>query len=446
MSSRGFAAAGLKTTLGQANVLLRSYLLGRGVFRCPISNLSGSYCESAKSLKADLQELMSDSIPILCDRCGATGIAGLADFSDLGNLLEFSAVPRQLKRSNGWTPVLQREFIARLALTGSPTLAVEAMGKNLHGVRKLLKDPGSDSFRAWERAVELGEGAEARRRIAELAELHQRAKHLTGTSRRGRDFEPEPAAEEEDTTAFRMELVERLVAKWQRKVGQERESRLEGEVVAADFYLRQITCLEVAFDLMIEGHGDRSWTMLVEARRGTRNVLEIADTYMARVLDQARRDHWAAMDEPDRPLLWPERYLLGDVSKVDARTEPLEATGKASRPAAGYALNEWCQMDPAEQQRIYDEQHRRDAEEQVEWEAAARREYEERRDSGASSYSRDVERPAAAKPRDGNGFTPLPEPEPEPEDELDDNGEDFADRAMREAIAAAKRAHPEDFD
>ena len=44
---------------------------------------------------------MSDSIPVICDRCGATGLAGLDAFSDLGNLLEFSAVPRQLKRRDG---------------------------------------------------------------------------------------------------------------------------------------------------------------------------------------------------------------------------------------------------------------------------------------------------------------------------------------------------------
>ena len=31
-------------------------------------------------------------------------------------------------------------------------------------------------------------------------------------------------------------------------------------------------------------------------------------------------------------------------------------------------------------------------------------------------------------------------------DELDENGEDFADRAMRDAIAAAREAFPEDFD
>jgi hypothetical protein len=97
---------------------------------------------------------MDTPIPVVCERCGVVGNAGAADFSHLGDLLEFAAVPRQLKRRDGWTPVLQREFIARLAQTGSPTLAVEAMGKCLHGIRKLLKDPGSEGFQAaWERAV-----------------------------------------------------------------------------------------------------------------------------------------------------------------------------------------------------------------------------------------------------------------------------------------------------
>ena len=331
---------------------------------------------------------MSDSIPVICDRCQATGIAGLADFSHLGDLLEFTPVPRQLKRKDGWTPELQREFIARLAESGSPALAAEAMDKALNGIKKLLKAAGSDSFRAaWERAVVLGETAEARRRSAELTGVHQRSAHLTWPSR-SRGVEPEPE-EEEDDTALRMELIERLIAKYQRKVGQEREARLAGEVVAADFYLRQITCLEVAFDLMIEGHGDKGWTMLMGVRRGTRNMLEIADTYMARVLDQARRDQWAAMAEPERPLVWPERYLLGDASKVDARLEPLENVGGASRAPAGYPLNEWCQLSPAEQRRTYDEQHRQDAADQILWEARAHEAWEAS-EHGAASCRLDV--------------------------------------------------------
>jgi hypothetical protein len=309
------------------------------------------------------------AIPVICDRCGATGTAGLVDFSFLGDLLEFSAVPRQLTRKDGWTPVLQREFIARLAQTGSPTLAVEAMGKNLNGIRKLLKAAGSDGFRAaWERAVELGEGAEARRRIAEQAGILERSAHLIGRSySHGAEPAPEP---QENTHERRLELVEKLIAKYQRKVGQEREARLAGEVVAADFFLRQITALEVAFDLMIDGQGDSGWEMLMQARRGELNMLEIADTYMARVLDQARRDHWAAMDDPERPELWPERYLIG-TRAGDVRTEPLETLGKCSRAPAGVDPEAWHLMSVDEQRRIYEEQHRRDAAAQVAWEAAA---------------------------------------------------------------------------
>jgi hypothetical protein len=329
-------------------------------------------------------------------------MAGLADFSHLGDLLEFAAVPRQLKRRDGWTPVLQREFIARLAQTGSPTLAVEAMGKCLHGIRKLLKDPGSEGFQAaWERAVELGEGAEARRRIAEQAEIHARNAVAAGTETEA-GFEPE---DDGDDSALRAELVEKLVAKFQRKVGQERDCRLSGRIVEADFYLRQITALEVAFDLMIEGQGDKGWTMLMEARRGTRNLLEIADTYMARVLDQARRDQWAAMAEPGRPEPWPERYLLGDPAKVDARLEPHDATGKASRPAAGVDPGKWYLMDSEAQKKIYDEQYRRDAEAQVAWEAQSAAEASQWRARQRAVPPR-AKRGEGDRPQGGGGVKP----------------------------------------
>jgi hypothetical protein len=77
--------------------------------------------------------------------------------------------------------------------------------------------------------------------------------------------------------------------------------------------------------------------------------------------------------------------LLGDPAKVDARLEPLDAAGKASRPAAGVDPGQWYLMDSEAQKKIYAEQYRRDAEAQVQWEEAARRAYEERRDRDASS-------------------------------------------------------------
>jgi hypothetical protein len=296
--------------------------------------------------------------------------ATLAADPEIAPLLGFEPVFRQVKRPNGWTDDLQRELIARIAATGTLQQAVWQMGKHATGAEALYRVPSAISFRAaWDEAVAIGR----RRQGLDCGPPHLGP--VPGITRRGRSggpasmvTPPEPD-EDSDDTALKLELIERLIAKYQRKVGQEREARLAGEVVEADFTLRQITCLEVAFDLMIEGHGDKPWTMLMEVRRGTRNMLEIADTYMARVLDQARRDQWAAMAEPERPEPWPERYLLGDASKVDARLEPLENAGKASRPAASYALNDWCQLDPDEQRRIYDEQHRRDAEAQIAWEA-----------------------------------------------------------------------------
>jgi hypothetical protein len=71
-------------------------------------------------------------------------------------LLNFEPVPRLNKRKDGWTEPLQRQFIALLASTGSPSLAAEAMGKNRFGIEKLYKAPGAASFRAaWDGAVAL---------------------------------------------------------------------------------------------------------------------------------------------------------------------------------------------------------------------------------------------------------------------------------------------------
>ena len=42
------------------------------------------------------------SIPVICDRCRAAGTAGEGDFSHLGDLLEFTPVPRKTKRIDGW--------------------------------------------------------------------------------------------------------------------------------------------------------------------------------------------------------------------------------------------------------------------------------------------------------------------------------------------------------
>ena len=80
-------------------------------------------------------------------------------------LLDFEPVPRKREVDGGWTAELQREFIARLAVDGSPGRTCEEMGKDQGGVMKVYRSPLAASFRAaWDGAVKL-----ARQRQAEAA-------------------------------------------------------------------------------------------------------------------------------------------------------------------------------------------------------------------------------------------------------------------------------------
>ena len=113
---------------------------------------------------------------------------------EIAALLEFEPAPRKRDVVGAWTPELQREFIARLAVTGSPGRAAEEMGKTETGVRKLYRSPHAASFRAaWDRAVELAksrlECAAAEERVAAGSRppsLDARRKY------RGRPAEPLP--------------------------------------------------------------------------------------------------------------------------------------------------------------------------------------------------------------------------------------------------------------
>ncbi len=100
------------------------------------------------------------AIPVLCDRCRAAGLSGEADFSHLGDLLDFAPVPRR-KRVGGWTAQVQRAFIAALAVTGSARRAALAVGRAQFGVNQLLRCPGSEAFRAaHDRAIAIAEARE----------------------------------------------------------------------------------------------------------------------------------------------------------------------------------------------------------------------------------------------------------------------------------------------
>ena len=275
-------------------------------------------------------------------------------------LLDFDPVPRKREVEGAWTPELQREFITRLAVTGSPGRASEEMGKTDTGVRRLYRSPEGKSFRAaWDRAVDL-----AKRRLAERAEageavvpgsrppsLDHRRKHPNPNDLP----HPEPPErDEEPSEEQKLELVEHIAGKFMKKVAAERRARLDGEIVAADFYLRQITMLEVLFDLTVSDFGWNARAFLRNLRRGEHSPLDIVSTPFADWLDVQRRIWWLQEGDPERPPHpdarfvreekhgpWGSRGDEGYSTSVDG-----SAIGAMTTPARGYTQEEWAKMEP----------------------------------------------------------------------------------------------------
>ncbi|MCL6729253.1 hypothetical protein [Sphingomonas hankyongi] len=312
--------------------------------------------------------------------------ATLAADPEIAPLLRFDPVVRKVKRPDGWTPELQRELVARIAATGTVQSAVWQMGKHATGAEALYKTPGATSFRqSWDAAIIIG-----RRRngldsqppfLGEVPGITRRAKLLSSAG--GGPFpEPEP----EMSNDLKMELMEKLGAKFLRKVMAEREARLAGRIVAADFYLRQITMIEILFDLTASKFGWDAQEVLRNLRRGGHRLLEVVETPFSTWLDNARRVYWEEQGDPPRPQHpdprltvkhgegpWGNRGAGGWSTAVDDRNY-----GALSHPARGYSQEEWAKMDNREQELAREKQNAEDAEEQRSWEAAARADWQER--------------------------------------------------------------------
>ena len=237
---------------------------------------------------------MSDSphaaIPVICDRCRATGAAGAGDFAHLGDLLDFTPVPRKTARSDGWTPERQRAFIAALSATGSKRRAALAIGMSPYGVDQMLKHKAAGSFRAaFDRAKAIAEANGSLKIAAGVADAAARNAQMQPSRLRG--LPPPEPEEEEGTEEQKLELLERIANKFLRKVAQERTARLRGEIVAADFYLRQITMIEVCFELLTSELGFNAGDYLRSLRRGEHGLLDIVDTEWVQFLDAKRREY-----------------------------------------------------------------------------------------------------------------------------------------------------------
>lgn len=318
------------------------------------------------------------SIPVICDRCRSTGASGEGDFSHLGDLLEFTPVPRKKERVDGWNAERQRAFIAALSATGSKRRAAQSIGMATYGVDQLLKAQGNEGFvAAFDKAMLIARANGSMKIAQGVADAAARNAQLAPPSRlRGYDPEPEPTMGEDE----KWDLIHRIGVKFMRKVAAEREARLNGEIVAADFYLRQITMIEVTFDLLATGFGEDARQALKELRRNDDGILDIASTPLTDWLDRSRREWWRQEGEPDRPPYPDVRFLErkrspeGDyATQIDQHTY-----GAMTPPARGYTQEEWARMNNNEQHIARQKQYDEDAVAQIEWERKATADWQQR--------------------------------------------------------------------
>ena len=124
------------------------------------------------------------TVPVICDRCRAEGVAGDPAFALIPDLLTFDPVPRRARVDN-WTAEHQRAFIVALAITGSPRQAARALGRHPFGAEQLRSARGGRSFaEAWDAAMDLA-------RDREFARIHANCRT---SPRSARPSSPSPRA------------------------------------------------------------------------------------------------------------------------------------------------------------------------------------------------------------------------------------------------------------
>lgn len=229
-----------------------------------------------------------------------------------------------------------------LAQTGDAGLAAEAVGLTANGAYQLRRNPaGKDFKRAWYEAIALY------RRRNTIAPGRAPPPPTAGPP-------PQPPADEANDDADRQYLCDSILEKYLMKLVAEREARLDGRIVEADFYVRQLSWLEVALDL--GGLGGKVVAMLKGLKRGERHAGEIVATPMSLLLDSLRREFWAQAGDPERP---PPPGLGAHPGDNASSGAPLECQGGIT--GAERAAQERQQALQAEAQLLWEEKARADA-------------------------------------------------------------------------------------
>ncbi len=262
-----------------------------------------------------------------------------ADDPEIAALLKFTPVPRRVERADGWDAASQRGFIAWLAATGNVIAAARAVARSESGAKQLRREDETGEFAAaWKGALAL-----YRRRcgLPGPQEPTSSPRPAWGDAKPG-----EPTREEVD--AHWELFCGKILKTYLIKLQQEREARLNGCIVEADFYVRQLSWFDVVIDL--GGHGVEAVAMIRRLQRGDLEALDVVATPGSLLLDHARRSLWARLGEPERPPP-PELGL----SNYDGAS-----TGGPSQ-CHGHGLSEEQLEMQAEAQALWEEKARKDA-------------------------------------------------------------------------------------
>lgn len=297
-------------------------------------------------------------------------------------LLDFPPVVRKCVRHDGWSPYKQREFIRALVVLGSAGQAAIAVEGTMSGAYKLRSAEGGERFAAaWDSALAL--------HLRRYPRPEPRGRPSRGEIRSGIGRQPWPAGraaapapepvdpEEQERAAERFWVD--MLGRYTGKLREERSLRLEGRIVEADYTVRQLTWLELVFDI-----GGQAMRILRLLRGDEGELLKVAATPMAELLGEIRRDTWAEKGEADRPPPSP----FGPHDSRSARDEKLYFTvGRDGN------YHDWC--------RRQDEQARYNAEAQRVWEERAKASAEAWAKREARLVSDDGEEPEGGEPEGG---------------------------------------------
>ena len=163
---------------------------------------------------------------------------------------------------------------------------------------------------------------------------------------------------------------------------------MAGRIVEADFYVRQLTVLELALD----GAGDVKKLIALLSSGDPGRPLDIVATPMSLLLDKHRRDCWREQGEPDR-------FPLPDLGRHDAY---------AAYGERGYSHHSGAEDgDYKEWQRRRDALAAERAEAQRLWEEKAAREAKAWRER-VGAEEEDEDEPETGSEAEGDGPEPRP--------------------------------------